>query len=87
MDFLEYADISFGSDTNSGHLCEELNNIFAETFWYDTFKFQNTKWLWVVNDAVAAMKSNRVLHGSFGLYPSFVAGIINSPKEIIFCSL
>ena len=77
MDFLEYTDVSFVSDANIWHLCEELNNIFGGSIWYDTFKIQNTKWLWFVNDVVAAMNSNTVLRGSFGLYSSFVAGIIN----------
>jgi hypothetical protein len=40
-----------------------------------------------VNDVVAAVKSNKVLRGSFGLYPSFVAGILNLIKEMNFCSL
>jgi len=30
------------------------------------------------------MKSNKVLCGSFGVYPSYVAGILNSVKKINF---
>jgi len=30
------------------------------------------------------MKSDKVLCGSFGLYPSYAAGILNSVKEIHF---
>jgi hypothetical protein len=56
--------------------------MLVESIWYDIFKIQNTKWLWLVNDAVAAINSNKVLYGSFGLYPSFVAVILNSVKEI-----
>jgi len=37
-----------------------------------------------VNDVVEAMNSNRALCGSFGFYPSFVAGILNSVREIYF---
>jgi len=39
-----------------------------------------------VNDGVAAMNSNEVLCGSFGVYPSFVVGILNSANEINFFS-
>jgi len=83
MDFLEFANVSFRPNADTGYLCEELNNILRESIWYDTFKIQNTKWLWLVND-VAAINSNKVLCGSFGLYPSFVAGILNSVKGINF---
>jgi len=37
-----------------------------------------------VKDIVATMISGKVLCGSFGLYPSYVAGILNSVKEINF---
>jgi hypothetical protein len=50
--------------------------------WYDTFQFQNTKWLWLVNDVVTTLNSDNVLCGTFGLYPSYVAGILNYVKEI-----
>jgi len=33
---------------------------------------------------VTAMNSDKVLFGSFGLYPSYVAGVLNSVKEIHF---
>jgi len=45
---------------------------------------KNTKWLWLVNDIVSTMNSDKVLRGSFGLYPSYTAGILNSVKEIHF---
>jgi hypothetical protein len=66
---------------------EKLNKISGEDIWYDTFDFQNRKWLWFVNGIVVAMNSNKLLCGSFRLYPSFVAGILNSVKEINFCVL
>jgi hypothetical protein len=65
MDFLQHADVSFGSDANIGQLCEELSNIYGRSIWYDTFKLQNKKWLWFVNDVVAAMKINTMLRGFF----------------------
>jgi len=37
-----------------------------------------------VNDIVTTMNSDKVLCGSFGLYPSYVAGILNSVKQIHF---
>jgi len=52
--------------------------------WYDTFQVQNTEWLWLVNNIVTALNSDKVLWGCFGLYPSYVAGILNSVKEIHF---
>jgi hypothetical protein len=87
MDFLQFSYVLFCSEANIGHLCEELNNILAEIICSATFKIQNTKWLWFVNDVVTAMNSNKILRLSFGLCPSFVAGILNSVKEIHFCSL
>jgi len=37
-----------------------------------------------VNDIVTTMNSDKVLCGSFGVYPSYAAGILNSVKEIHF---
>jgi len=53
-------------------------------FLYDTLQVKNTKWLWLVNDIVTIVNSDNVLCGSFGLYPSYVAGILISVKEIHF---
>jgi len=44
----------------------------------------NTTWLWLVNDKVTSMNSDKVLCGSFGLYPCYAASILNSVKEINF---
>ena len=63
---------------------EDLNNIVGQGVWYDTFQVQNTKWLWFVYDIIKTVNSNKVLCGSFGLYPSYVAGIPNSVEEIHF---
>ena len=65
-------------------MCEELNTTVGQGIWYDTFQVQNTKWLWLVNGIVTTMNSNNVLCASFGLFPSYVAGILNSVKEINF---
>jgi len=61
-----------------------LNNIVGKGVWYDTFQVMNTKWLWLVNDIITTMNSEKVLCGSFGLYPSYAAGNLNSVKEIHF---
>ena len=41
-------------------------------------------WLRLVNDIVTNINSDNVLCVSFGLYPNYVAGILNSVKEIDF---
>ena len=38
----------------------------------------------ITRDIVTAVNSDTILYGSFGLYPSYVAGILNSVKEIHF---
>jgi len=45
---------------------------------------QFSKWLWFVNNIVASLNKHNILIGCFGLYPSFVAGILNSVEEIHF---
>ena len=37
-----------------------------------------------MNDFVTAMNNDEIWCGSFGLYPSYVAGILNTVKEIHF---
>jgi len=56
----------------------------GNAIWYDTFNIQNTKWLWLVNDIVAAMNRDGIKCCCFELYPSFVAGILNSVNDIHF---
>ena len=84
MDFLEFANISLLPNASIGRLFEDFNNIVGHGIWYDTFQVQNTEWLWLVNDIVTTMNSDKVLCGCFGLYPSYVADILNSVKEIHF---
>jgi len=40
-----------------------------------------------MNDIVAALKKHNTLCGSFGLYQSFVAGVLNSVEKINFCAV
>ena len=84
MNFLNFADVSFLPNSSIGHLCEDLNNIAGQVIWYDTFQVQSIKWLWLVNDIFTTMNRDNMLCGSFGLYPSYAACILNSVKEIHF---
>ena len=61
-----------------------MNNIVDQGDWYDSFQVKNKKWLWLVNDIVRTMNSDKMLCGSFGLYPSYVPVVLNSVKEIHF---
>jgi len=79
MDFLNFRDVSFLPDSSIGRLCEDLNNIVGHGVWYGTFQVKNIKWL-----CVTTMNSDKVLCCSFGLYPSYAAGILNAVKEIHF---
>jgi hypothetical protein len=83
MDFLEFSDVSFDSNANIGHLCEELNDILGESICY----------VWYVQDSkykVAVVcewccyghEQWKMKCGTFGLYPTFVAGTLR--QEINF---
>jgi hypothetical protein len=89
MDFLHFDSVSFQPDTNIGQLCEELIKIVGQGihWYYDNFKIRNTKWLWLVNYVVAVINSEKFLCGCFELFPSYVAGVLYSVKDISFCVL
>jgi len=72
------------ADSSIGQLCEDLNKIAGLRIYYNTIEIQNTKWLLLVNNTVMTTNSNKMLCGSFGVYPSYVVGILNSVKEINF---
>ena len=38
MDFLDFANVSFGPNASIGRLCEDLNNIVGYGIWYDNIK-------------------------------------------------
>jgi hypothetical protein len=84
MDFLNFSDVSFLLNTRIGELCEDLSTIVGQGVLYDTFQVQNTKWLWLENDIVTTINSDKVRCATFGLYPSYVAGILTSVKETNF---
>ena len=67
MDCLLYKCASFTPDSSIGQLCEDLNKIAGYGIYSDTFKIQNTKWMWLVNNFITIMNSNNVLRGSFGV--------------------
>ena len=87
MDCLNCAIVSFHPSASIGHLCEKLHTLVGLGIGYDTFSIQNTKWLSFVNDIVSDLNNDKVLCVSFGLYPSYVAGILHSVKEINFFEL
>jgi hypothetical protein len=84
MDFLLFNDVSILPKSGIGHLCKDLNIIVGQGVWYDEYKVRNTQWLQLVPDIVVAMNSDTVLCGCFGLYPNYMAGILNSVKCINF---
>ena len=77
MDFLHFGDVLFLPNSSNGRLCEDLNNIVGQGIWNNTFQVQNTELLWLVDDILMTLNSDNVLCGSFGFYPSYVAGILN----------
>ena len=82
MDSLDFPDVSFCANTNIGQLCEDLNSIVGLSVWYVTFQIKNSEWLWLVSDIVATINSNEILCGSFGLYASYAAEILNTAEKI-----
>ena len=83
MDFLEFSAIPIGTELDMGLVCSILTDIGAGS-WFDAFTVQNTMWLSLVKNIVVSMNSDRVLCGVFGLYPSYVAGILKHVEEINF---
>jgi hypothetical protein len=82
MDFISFNSVSIELDTNVGYVCERLGTEIGCGIWHDTFKIQNTKWLWLVNYLVAAMNNDKIRSCVFGLFPPYVAGILNSVSNI-----
>ena len=84
MEWLQFPKISFSTDSGIGQLCEDLNEIVGQGIYYDTFEIENTKWFWFVSNIITALNNDNVLCGSFGIYPSYVAGILNNVDRIRF---
>ena len=87
MEWLNFDQVCFLPNASIGQLCEDLNEIIGLGTYYDVFKIQNTRPLWSVNNMVTAINNDKAICGCFGLYPSFVAGILNSTNQILFCVL
>jgi len=87
MECQQFQNISFSTNSSTGRLCKNLNEIVVQGIYYDTFKIQNTKCLWFVNDIFSALNKDNLLGGSFALYPSYVAEILHTVKEIRFYML
>ena len=84
MVFLDFDDVAFLPKSSIGRSCEDLNNIVRQGIWYDIFQVQNTECVLLVNHIVMNLNSDNMLCGSFGFYPSYVAGILKSVKEMHF---
>ena len=67
-----------------GLMCTRQTDIIGAGSWFDSFTVQNTIWLSLVKKILVTMNSDRVLCGVFGLYPSYLAGILKHVEEINF---
>jgi len=89
MDWLKFESISFLPDSSIGQLCEDLNEIVGKWIYYDRFEIHNTKCCGSLVICFAALNNDEILCGCFGMYPSFVAGILNTARRIhffVFCN-
>jgi hypothetical protein len=75
--------ITFGLRMYMKRLSDDLNELVGAGIWY-IFKIRNTTRLWLVNNIVSVMKSDKVLCGVAGMCPGFVVGILNQVNEISF---
>jgi len=72
----------FLPNSSIGELCEDLNEIVGKGIYYDRFEIQNTKWQYGYSH-----KIDKTLCACFGIYPSLVAGILNSARRINYFEL
>jgi hypothetical protein len=84
MEWLRFKSIYFLPNSSIGQLCKDLNETVGQGIYYDRFEIQNTKWLWFFSNMVTAINNHKTLCGCFGMYPSFVAEILNSARRIHF---
>jgi hypothetical protein len=75
MDFLHFQSVSLSPDSGIGCLCENFNNVIGRGIWYNTYEVQNTDILLFVNEIIETTNSDNMLCGSFGMYPSYIAGV------------
>jgi len=81
MDWLKFGSIIL-PDSSIGLLCEDRNKIAGQGIYYDRFEIQNTKLLCFVSNMITALNNNKIFFGCFGMYQSFVAGILYTAKQI-----
>jgi hypothetical protein len=84
MDLLFFQSVSLNPDSGIGHICEQLNSVIGHGIWYDTYQIQNTDMLWFVKGIIETVNSDNTLCGCFGLYPSYIAGVLNRMPGIHF---
>jgi hypothetical protein len=85
MDLLDFSSISFDFGLDTKRLYQYLNQLVGEGISNDTFTILNRKLLWLVNDNVLAVKSEKVRRGVVRMYSGVVSGIFNQVKKINFC--
>jgi hypothetical protein len=61
-----------------------LDDLIGARSWFDSFTVQNTLWLSVVEQILVAHNSEQVVPSVFGLYPSYVAGILKHVVKVNF---
>jgi hypothetical protein len=87
MDFIKFSAIPFGTQLDMGLVCTRLNDIIGVGSWFDSFKVQNTMWLSLVKKILVTLNREQAISAVFGLYPSYVAGILKHVIEINFYTL
>ena len=83
MEWLIFERVSFLPDSSIGKLCKDLNKIAGRVIYYDIFEIQNTEWLWFISNTITTLNNDKIFCGCFGMYPSFVAGILNTANHSI----
>ncbi len=84
MDFMKFSTIPFGTDFDMGLVCTRLDDLIGVGSWFDSFTVQNTMWLSLVEKILVTLNSEQVISAVFGIYPSYVAGILKHVVEINF---
>jgi hypothetical protein len=84
INFLDFANVLFLPNSKHWRIVWGLEYYRKVNIWYDTFQFQNKKRLWLVNNIITTLNSDNVLGATFGRYPCYVVGILNSVKHIHF---
>ena len=84
MDLMQFSTIPFGTEFDMGLVCTRLTDLIGVGSWFDSFTVQNTMLLSLVEKILVTLNSEQVISAVFGLYPSYVAGILKHVVEINF---